>query len=72
MALDSRLMAMVAKAKGAYERPDIEPSLLNDLAELGLAKATKKDLQRIVVRAAKRDQEDALRREVLEELDSLN
>lgn len=69
MALDSRIMAMVARAKGNYDRLDLTTSVLSDLAQLGLAKATKNDLRRIVVRAAERDRDAEMRREVIEELD---
>lgn len=72
MALDPRIMKMVADAKTAnnsHDTPDLMASVLDDLVELGLEKATKRDLRRIVIRAVSRDA--ALRSEVLEGLDSL-
>jgi hypothetical protein len=58
MTLDSRIMKMVNDAKVKIQdrtAHDSVGSLVDDLADLGFAKATKTDLQRIVIRAANRE-----------------
>ncbi|WIY53792.1 hypothetical protein O9Z70_04410 [Devosia sp. YIM 151766] len=77
MALDNRILKMVAETKGANNSPATPgalASVVNDLADLGLAKAAKSDLRRIVVRAINREREAEFYREArgaMEELDRL-
>lgn len=58
MALDTRIMKMVTDshlAGDSYDKAHLMASVLDDLADLGLAKATKSELRRIVVRSVNRE-----------------
>jgi hypothetical protein len=61
MALDSRIMKLVDDrnmASTSHDAQHLTASVIDDLAELGLAKATKIELRRIVVRAINRERLD--------------
>lgn len=60
MALDNRIMKLVddqrqRMASTLHDTQHLTASVIDDLADLGLAKATKRDLTRIVARAIERE-----------------